>query len=241
VPEGFSFSSEFLANTGQRLLVFEVEGGSLDQLGGLNDPRLSWPTTKLTADGKTLRVSSANGAEVSIAITPGVQGLNPLIADQQNQTPILDFTALASDQSINFTLNYGREAALDSVTGWYVIQSQDGAIAAADGQTLRPGDLNYISEALRSGNRIDTISDLSIANRQTQSVEGEFFGGLFLAPYAKVNNGETYVAFPEANSDNQQHFKVLGENLIGFEDLLNNGDRDLQAFVWEFDFSIGQL
>lgn len=241
IPEGFRFSSEFLANTGQRLLVFEVEGASLDQLSGLDDPRLSWLNTKLTADGKTLSVSSLNGAEASIAITPGVQDLNPLIADQQSQTPILDFTALASDQSINFTLNYGREAALDSVTGWYIIQSRDGAIAATDGQTLRPGDLNYISEALRSGNRIDAISGLSIANRQTQSVGGEILGGTFLAPYAKVNNDETYVAFPEANSDRLQHFMMLGENLIGFEDLPNGGDRDFQDFVWKFNFSIGQI
>ena len=238
MPEGFDFSSEILANNGQRLMFFEVEGASLDQLSGLDDPRLHWLDTNLAVDGKSLSLSTPNGATVSIAITPGFQGVDPLIADLQNQAPILDFTAFDSDQRIDLSLGYGREAALDSVTGWYLIQSNDGAVTAADGNTLRPGDPNYITEALRTDNQIDSISGISIANRQTRSLNVQLFGGVLLAPYSQVSNGETYVAFAAANSDGLEHFMSLGTNLIGFEDLPNGGDRDFQDAVWKFNFAV---
>ena len=238
MPEGFDFFSEILANNGQRLMFFEVEGASLDQLSSLNDPRLHWLDTNLAVDGKSLSLSTPNGATVSIAITPGFQGVDPLIADLQNQAPILDLTAFASDQRIDLSLGYGREAALDSVTGWYLIQSKDGAVTAADGITLRPGDPNYITEALRTDNQIDSISGISIANRQTRSLDVQLSGGVLLAPYAQVSNGATYVAFAAANSDGLEHFMSLGTNLIGFEDLPNGGDRDFQDAVWKFDFAV---
>lgn len=241
MPEGFDFSSEILANNGQRLMFFEVEGASLDQLSGLDDPRLHWLDANRAADGKSLSLSTPNGATVSIAIAPGFQGIDPLIADLQNQAPILDLTAFASDQRIDLSLGYGREAALDSVTGWYLIQSKDGAVTTADGNTLRPGDSNYITEALRTDNRIDAISGISIADRQTRSLDVQLSGGVLLAPYAQVSNGETYVAFAAANSDGLEHFMSLGTNLIGFEDLPNGGDRDFQDAVWKFDFGIGEL
>ena len=238
MPAGFDFSSEILANNGQRLMFFEVEGASLDQLSGLDDPRLHWLDTSLAADGKSVSLFTPNGAEATIAITPGFQGVDPLIADLQNQAPILDFTAFANDQIIELSLGYGREAAFDSVTGWYVIQSKDGAVVAADGNTLRPGDPNYINEAIRQDNRIDSLSGVSIADGETRSLDAQVLGGVLLAPYAQVSDGDTYVAFAAANSDGLEHFMSLGTNLIGFEDLPNGGDRDFQDAVWRFDFAV---
>ena len=241
MPAGFDFSSEILANNGQRLMFFEVEGASLDQLSGLDDPRLHWLDTSLAADGKSVSLFTPNGAEATIAITPGFQGIDPLIADLQNQAPILDFTAFANDQIIELSLGYGREAAFDSVTGWYVIQSKDGAVVAADGNTLRPGDPNYINEAIRQDNRIDSLSGLSIADGETRTLDAQVLGGVLLAPYAQVSDGDTYVAFAEANSDGLEHFMSLGTNLIGFEDLPNGGDRDFQDAVWRFDFAVDPM
>jgi len=241
MPEGFDFSSEILANNGQRLMFFEVEGASLDQLSGLDDPRLHWLDTSIAVDGKSLSLSTPNGAEATIAITPGFQGIDPLIADLQNQAPILDFTAFANDQIIDLTLGYGREAALDSITGWYTINSADGAITATNGDTLLPGDARYAAEALGSANRIDALSGLSIADGQTSSQDLKVNGGVLLAPYAQVSNGETYFGFAKANSDGIQHFQKLGTNLIGLEDLKGGGDLDFQDAVFLFDFAIDLL
>ncbi len=243
VPENTDFLSEILINNGQRVMYFEVEGGSLDQLTGIDDPRLSWFETTVVPDqnGKTLALSNANQTALTVNIVPGVQGINPLIADLQNQAPILDFTAFATDQTITGTLAYGREADLDSSLGWYVISRADGAITAANGDTLLPGDVSYIQEALRADNLVDPLTGIQIKDGEISSKDFSITGGSLLAPFAKVSNGETYFAFADANSDGLEHFYSLGTNKIGFEDLNGGGDRDFQDLVQMFDFKIDLL
>jgi len=240
IPESSNFLTEILINNGQRVMYFEVEGGSLDQLTGVDDPRLSWFETVVVPDqdGKALALSNANQTALTVNITPGFQGINPLIADLQNQAPILDFTAFATDQTITGTLDYGREAALDSSLGWYVISRADGAITAANGDTLLPGDVSYIQEALRADNLVDPLTRIQVNDGEFSSKDFSITGGKLLAPYAKVSNGETYFAFAPANSDGLEHFYSLGTNKIGFEDLKGGGDRDFQDLVQMFDFRI---
>jgi len=240
IPDQAQFQSEILINTGQRVMFFELDGASLDQLTGVDDPRLSWFETEVVPEqnGKTLALSKANQTALTVNITPGVQGINPLIADLQNQAPILDFTAFATDQTITGTLAYGREAALDSSLGWYVISRADGAITAANGDTLLPGHASYTQEALRANNLVEPLTGIQINDREIGSKDFSIKGGRLLAPYAKVSNGETYFAFAAANSDGLEHFYSLGTNKIGFEDLKGGGDRDFQDLVQMFDFNI---
>lgn len=243
IPESRDFLSEILINNGQRVMFFEVEGGPLDQLTGLDDPRLSWFTSEVVPDqaGKMLALSNASQNTLTVNITPGVQGINPLIADLQNLAPILDLTAFAKDQTITGTLAYGREATLDSSLGWYVISHPDGAITASNGDTLLPGHSSYIQEALRADNLVDGLTGIQINDRQIGSKAFSIKGGRLLAPFATVSNGETYFAFAEANVDDLNHFYSLGTNKIGFEDLKGGGDRDFQDLVQMVDFKIDLL
>jgi hypothetical protein len=224
-------------------MFFEVEGGSLDQLTGLDDPRLSWFESEVVPDqdGEMLALSNANQTALTVKISKGVQGINPLIADLQNQAPILDFTAFATDQTITGKLAYGREAALDSTLGWYVISRVDGAITATNGDTLLPGHASYGHEALRADNLVDSLTGIQVNDGEVDSKDFSIKGGTLLAPYAKVSNGETYFAFASANSDGLDHFYSLGTNKIGFEDLKGGGDRDFQDLVQMFDFKINWL
>jgi len=240
IPESGDFRSEILINNGQRVMFFEVEGGSLDQLTGLDDPRLSWFESEVVPDqnGEMLALSNANQTALTVKIRPGVQGINPLIADLQNQAPILDFTAFATDQTITGKLAYGREAALDSTLGWYVISRVDGAITATNGDTLLPGHASYGQEALRAENLVDSLTGIQVNDGEVDSKDFSIKGGTLLAPYAKVSNGETYFAFAPANSDGLEHFYSLGTNKIGFEDLKGGGDLDFQDLVQMFDFKI---
>jgi len=240
IPESGDFRSEILINNGQRVMFFEVEGGSLDQLTGLDDPRLSWFESEVVPDqnGEMLALSNANQTALTVKIRPGVQGINPLIADLQNQAPILDFTAFATDQTITGKLAYGREAALDSTLGWYVISRVDGAITATNGDTLLPGHASYGHEALRADNLVDSLTGIQVNDGEVDSKDFSIKGGTLLAPYAKVSNGETYFAFAPANSDGLEHFYSLGTNKIGFEDLKGGGDLDFQDLVQMFDFKI---
>ena len=58
----------------------------------------------------------------------------------------------------------------------------------------------------------------------------------FLAPMATVN-GDDFFAYAAASSDQLNHFKVLGTNLFGLEDLRGLGDRDYDDLVIGFAFS----
>ena len=242
-PDHKSFLTESLINTGQRVMFFDFEGSSIEQLKGKDDPRLTWLKTTVVPDqdDKTLVLSKAFQTVLTVNITPGVQGINPLIADLQNQAAILDFTSFATDQTITGTLAYGREATLGTNLGWYVIDRADGAITAANGDTLLPGHASYIQEALRADNLIDPLTGIQIKNGKIASKDFSIKGGRLLAPYAKGSNGKVYFAFANANADGLEHFYSLGTNKIGFEDQKGGGDRDFLDLVQVFDFSIDLL
>ena len=52
-----------------------------------------------------------------------------------------------------------------------------------------------------------------------------------------IVNGATYFAFADVGSDKLNHFKVLGVNLFGFEDMGGLGDRDYDDLVIGFRFT----
>jgi hypothetical protein len=83
---------------------------------------------------------------------------------------------------------------------------------------------------------VDELTGLRIDNRQASSREIVVKESTYIAPYA-ISNGNTFFAFAGANSDNFAHFRVLGNNLFGYEDLPGGGDRDFDDGVIGFNFS----
>ena len=62
-----------------------------------------------------------------------------------------------------------------------------------------------------------------------------------LAPYATVaQTGDTFFSFRSANSDNLNHFRVLGSGVIGLEDLNGGGDLDFDDNIVSFNFKLKQ-
>ena len=53
----------------------------------------------------------------------------------------------------------------------------------------------------------------------------------YLAPMAVVNGSDTFFAYAAANSDGFAHFRSLGDNIIGLEDLWGGGDRDFDDMI----------
>jgi hypothetical protein len=49
--------------------------------------------------------------------------------------------------------------------------------------------------------------------------------------------GNTFFAFGAANQDGISHFRSLGNNLLGLEDVLGGGDRDFDDVVMGFNFT----
>jgi hypothetical protein len=133
----------------------------------------------------------------------------------------------------------GREASYDSVTGFYRVVDRQGSVLDANGNLLTPGVASiddYRNAALKSSNLVDELTGLRIGNGQTSSREITIKESTYLAPYA-TTNGNTFFAFAAANIDNFAHFRVLGNNLFGYEDLLGGGDKDVDDQVLGFTFT----
>ena len=70
-----------------------------------------------------------------------------------------------------------------------------------------------------------------MANSQTLSFTARLEASALIAPVATVSDGNRYFAFAAANRDGLQHWKSLGTNMFGLEDLYGGGDRDFDDFV----------
>ena len=237
LPANTRFERDILLINGQSLRFFEIQDASLDQLTNLSDSRFRYLNIADIGNNQA-SFSSSSGVRFSLDILPGDPGLNALIAQAQAHAPVLDLTALTAAQSLQGTVALGREAELDSVVGFYRALDVQGTIVAADGLTrLRPGDLGYGAVALRAGNLVNQLGNLSVADDQTISRNfADVTGGSFLAPYASVN-GNTFFAYSAASSDGISHFRSLGNNLFGLEDVFGGGDADYDDMVIGLNFT----
>jgi phosphodiesterase/alkaline phosphatase D-like protein len=237
LPANTRFERDILLINGQSLRFFEIQDASLDQLTNLSDSRFRYLNSPDIGNNQA-SFSSSSGVRFSLDILPGDPGLNALIAQAQVQAPVLDLTALTASQGLQGTVALGREAELDSVVGFYRALDVQGTVVAADGVTrLRPGDLGYGAVALRAGNLVNQLGNLSVADDQTISRNfADVTGGSFLAPYALVN-GNTFFAYSAASSDGISHFRSLGNNLFGLEDVFGGGDADYDDMVIGLNFT----
>lgn len=237
LPPGISFARDIQLINGQSLRFFEVKDASLNELTSLGDHRFR----HFTLDEYNIAqagYSSSSGLRFNLTLLPNDPGLNALISNAQGLAPVLDLRAFTSTQTLGGTLTLGREADLDSVTGFYRSLDAEGTVLAADGVTrLRPGDIGYANAALNSNNIVGQLSKLKVGDDQTSSRSfSGVSGGSFLAPFAAVNSN-TFFAFGAANKDGISHFRSLGNNLFGLEDQLGGGDHDFDDLVIGFTFT----
>jgi phosphodiesterase/alkaline phosphatase D-like protein len=237
LPANTRFERDILLINGQSLRFFEVQDASLDQLTSLSDSRFRY-LNQADLGNTQASFSSSSGVIFSLGVLPGDPGLNALIGQAQAQAPVLDLSALTASQRLQGTVALGREADFNSVAGFYRSLDAQGTIVAADGVTrLRPGDVGYGAAALRSDNLVNQLGNLSVADDQISSRSfAGVTGGSFLAPYVVVN-GNTFFAYGAANSDGISHFRSLGNNLFGLEDIAGGGDLDYDDLVIGFNFT----
>jgi hypothetical protein len=237
IPSGIDFSREFLLINGQSLRFFEVKDASLEQLSGSRDPRLNFFSHKHpSASTQALKLTSPDGIELTLELLSTQQGINALIAQEQALAPVLDLTGFKGNQQLVGTLVMGREADLDSVIGFYRVADIQGRVLDQSGNLVRPGDLRYKDAALLSQNRVDALTGLTVADNKTATRAVALSETGYLAPFMQVQSN-TFFAFAAANTDGYAHFKMLGTNLFGAEDLLGGGDQDHDDLVFGFSFN----
>jgi len=239
----FQSQREILLVNGQSVRFFEVSNGSIDSVQDLNDGRLRFfsmgDVTTQTVGGNEIQQSllnSSSGVQIQLDLLATDQGLNALIGQEQGIAPVLDFSSFSGSEVVTGNLVMAREASYDSVTGFYRTLDTTGSVRDSLGAILHPGDPGY-TEAAKL-NLVTGLSSLRIANRQSTTTDLALSESSYLAPMAMVN-GETYFAFAAASSDKLNHFKVLGTNLFGLEDLKGLGDRDYNDLVFGFNFTMG--
>ena len=114
---------------------------------------------------------------------------------------------------------------------------------AVTGRTLDPTVLpaadqdRYRELALSEANRASALDGIATTNRQLVQKEFSVAGGVFYAPFAIVaSTQQTYFAFAAANTDGVNHFKMMGANVFGLEDMHGGGDRDYNDLLVGVNF-----
>jgi hypothetical protein len=233
------YDREILLLNGQSVRFFEVADATIDEISSLSDPRLSLFSIGELASQSTVALSSVSGVSFGLSLLSADQGLNALIGQEQGTAALLDFTSFVATEKIQGHLLLAREASYDAITGFYRTVDTLGSVLNANGDLLTPGIASredYLAAALRSENVFNDFSDLRIANGQSSRKDFEVASTSYLAPFAQVN-GDSFFAFGAANIDNITHFRVLGNNMFGLEDLRGGGDRDFNDVILGFSFS----
>ena len=82
--------------------------------------------------------------------------------------------------------------------------------------------------------------ELSPDGQSSITIEDTLLGGYLYAPFIIANGdadslegdfSQVYFSFTQANSDKVEHVRSLGNNTLGFEDMLNGGDNDFNDVI----------
>ena len=170
----------------------------------------------------------------ALLIAKDWQGPETLTAIEQDQhAPVINLSHLTSAHRLTGTLQVTREAHLDPVTGFYKTIDSLGTVENSEGEFFAPGDEGYAKAALQPDNIVASLSEVSLNHNAKITRSFNVNINTFLAPFAQVNEN-TWFGFKDANWDNFAHFKLIGPNTFGLEDLAHGGDKDFNDHILSF-------
>ena len=242
-------SRDLQITNNQKILCFETKGTTLQQLAagktnlaalGSQFQFLTWSAQE---GSKTASLNSNSGLSIELNLNNSAPGLNALISCDQSFAPVLNTTALA-DNVLTGSLSYNREASFNSSVGFYKVLDRNGSLFdAVTGRSLDPTALQaadqarYRELALSDANKTSALDGIATTNGQLVQKDFSVAGGAFYAPFAIVSSTQqTYFAFAAANTDGINHFKMMGANVFGLEDMVGGGDRDYNDLLVGIDF-----
>ena len=141
-------------------------------------------------------------------------------------------------ETMTTKVSLSREANYDTEIGFYKIVDINGGVRdPLTGILVSTDSEQYSQTALSADNLVNNLSKLIVEDNKSIVNTFTMNESSLIAPYATVNNETTYFAFGAANSDNFDHFKSLGQNLIGFEDIHGGGDKDYDDMILKIDIN----
>jgi Domain of unknown function (DUF4114) len=184
-------------------------------------------------DELVLSVVKLDGTTPNVAIGAKSQGL------AEGRT--IDLTGLTGTLKADITTK--SSAAYTNNIGFYAVEDSIGTIKLADGTTLKPGDVRYAVEAVKSA-----LNNSLQAGKTDSKLGQDITGGRIYAPvvvsqgslsdFVTANptniggsSNNAYFNYVFGNSDKKDHFRLIGDNTFGVEDQLGGGDRDFNDLV----------
>ena len=147
-------------------------------------------------------------------------------------------------QTLKADITTNSNAVYNNNIGFYTVEDSIGTIKLSDGSLVKPGDANYAIEAIKNAlnnslqaDKNDTKTDLDITGGKIYAPVVVAQGTLndFIAKNPTNSGGandiHAYFNYLGANSDNTDHFRLIGNNTFGFEDMYGGGDRDFNDLV----------
>jgi hypothetical protein len=143
-----------------------------------------------------------------------------------------------------------REAGYNNYISFYQVVDENGGIDTDnDGKAdILPTEAGYAQAAVNA--RIPGI-DLTARNNSTATYTATFQPGSIFAPFIIANgrpdailddnpNNDQPVYFPFLGANYQQvdHISLLGNNVFGFEDIINGGDKDFNDMIVHVNLNI---
>ncbi|OUL24614.1 hypothetical protein BV372_28815 [Nostoc sp. T09] len=263
-PNGFDtkdLKSLLKFNSGANLRFFLVRNSTIETVlaGGTST------TDVVFADASTQQVTDlgADGFSLGWKVNSSSTTFNDLVVNIQSSndfSPLgtelqgkpegeqLDFRNVTQLIKAEFVIN--REAVFNNCIGFYQTMDENGGIDTnSDGTAdILPGQAGYTQAAISK--RISEIN-LTVSNQGTAKYTADFQSGGIVVPFIIINDkvdalldGNTandpsvYFPFLGANSDKVDHVRMLGNNIFGFEDLANGGDKDYNDVIVKVNLSL---
>jgi phosphodiesterase/alkaline phosphatase D-like protein len=238
---GVNLRSKISLRDGQTLRFYEsvdntfaaLSSGktNLSELGG----SFRFLDYTLDSDRLTAQVSSPTGLSFTLGFAQPTPGLSDLIASRQLDAPVLDFSSSAvASRPVSVDWSLTREAFLSPVFSLYRVINLEGTVRdSLTGALFNPGDAGYKAASIRS--QVDGLSGLTVGNLQSTGGRATVTENALLAPMALVKTAtaeDMFYVFAAANPDGLSHFRRLGDNVFGLEDLKGGGDLDFDDHIF---------
>jgi Domain of unknown function (DUF4114)/Calx-beta domain len=133
------------------------------------------------------------------------------------------------------------DAAYNNYIGFYAVEDALGTLANG----LKPSDIGYAEAAIKSAilrsSKNESQSDLTVTTGKILApvviANSTFENFLATNPTNQANsNVHAYFNYIGANTDKVDHFRLLGDNKFGVEDIYGGGDRDYNDIVFQVNF-----
>lgn len=181
-----------------------------------------------------LAVNKLSGSTVNIPI-----GAKSQSAPEGRTIDLTDYAG----QTLKADIVTKSSAAYSNQVGFYAVEDAAGTIKSANG-TFKPGDPSYAVEAIKLA-----LTNSLQAGKNDSWTGKDITGGQIYAPVVVAqgmfddfvtqnptngggaNNIHAYFNYIGANTDIVDHFRLIGDNTFGVEDMYGGGDKDFNDLV----------